>query len=566
MKKLSLRGKLWLLCGSQVLLLLLVGGIGLKSALTTSALVKTVQLTTHKRDLAAAIQLAVEKKKVGGRDALLHNDSKSLANARAEFQRQMDALEPLLSTSTSRQLFADIKSADQAYAQLVEQEIQAHQAGDDAKAIELAYGNGAQQVRANLNTSIDALINWFSKQAEDAEAEQIAESRSASFWMLVISGLGVAIGLFVGALIARSLIASILPIVATLQEIANHNLCIPDVEVTVQDELGKAGDALNTMKGNLSKLVGSITLSAEQLAAATEQIAYGARETSASAHNEAEQAGQAATAMQEMSATVREVAGHAQRASDASSRSADAARQGGRVADETLATMNNIAATTGNAAERILELGKSSEKIDSIVAVISEIAGQTNLLALNAAIEAARAGEQGRGFAVVAGEVRRLAERTGAATQEISTMIQAIQTETRVAVEAMEKGKLEVELGVQKTGEAGRALTEIIHMSEDVGNMVAQIATAATQQEGAVELINSNVTHISSMTQSSSANADQTAEACVNLSKLAAEMHSLVTAFCTGETSSAAKPRVAAAAAKPVRAASGIRRPSPAAA
>ena len=562
MEKLSLRGKLWLLCGCMVVLLLLVGGIGFKSSLTMAALVKTVQFNTHKESLTASIQLAIEKEKVGGRDALLHNDSKYLMDARAEFQRQMDILQPLLSSATSHQLFSDIQSANATYCHLVDQVIQSHQSGDEAKAIEVFYGDLAQQSKADMKKSSGALVDWYGKLAADAEQQQIAASKSSSFWMLAISLLGIAVGLFVAMLISRSLIASILPIVTTLQEIANHNLCIPDVEVMVEDELGKAGLALNTMKANLSKLVGSITFSAEQLAAATEQIAHGARESSSSAHSEAEQAGQTASAMQEMSATVREVAGHAQRASEASSRSADAARQGGLVATETLATMNNIAASTGNAAARILELGKSSEKIDNIVAVISEIAGQTNLLALNAAIEAARAGEQGRGFAVVAGEVRRLAERTGTATQEISTMIQTIQNETRIAVEAIEKGKHEVELGVQKTGESGRALTEIIHMSEDVGNLVAQIATAATQQESAVELINTSVTHISSLTQASSANADQTADACVNLSTLASELHGLVTAFCTNEVSGGPGKSVSSMARKSARPANGVNRSS----
>jgi methyl-accepting chemotaxis protein len=223
---------------------------------------------------------------------------------------------------------------------------------------------------------------------------------------------------------------------------------------------------------------------------------------------------------------------HAEKASDASARSAQAARKGGQVAEATLATMNGIATSTRNAAARILELGKSSEQIGNIIGVITEIAGQTNLLALNAAIEAARAGEQGRGFAVVAGEVRRLAERTASATQEISSMIQTIQSETKIAVDAIEKGNREVQFGVEKTSESGRVLAEIIGMSEEVGGMVAQIATAASQQQGATEQINSSVSQISNLTQASADNADQTANACVNLSALASGLQRLVTEFC----------------------------------
>jgi len=565
-KKLTLKKKLWALCGSLLAILLVVGGIGIKSALTTETLGNTVAQTTHKRTLTLELLLAFEKEKVGARDALNNGDNQYLLSARGEFQDKLDTLKPLLSSAQSHQLFDQIQAANVTYSHFVDEALQVEKSGDHAGAVKNFYAGNVQQARDDLNKSGNELTAWFGKQSEDAMSKQASGAKQSTLWILIFSCVGLLMGITVAVFVVRSLIASILPIVTTLREIANHNLCVPDVEVTVQDELGQAGLALNTMKANLSKLVGSITFSAEQLAAATEQIAHSARESSNSAHSEAEQAGQTASAMQEMSATVREVAGHAQRASDASSRSADAARQGGLVATETLTTMNSIATSTGNAAARILELGKSSEKIDNIVAVISEIAGQTNLLALNAAIEAARAGEQGRGFAVVAGEVRRLAERTGTATQEISSMIQTIQNETRIAVEAIEKGKHEVELGVQKTGESGRALTEIIHMSEDVGNLVAQIATAATQQESAVELINSSVTHISQLTQASSANADQTADACVNLSTLASEMHGLVSAFSTNEGSGGASKSVSSMAREPVRSASGVNRNSRAAA
>lgn len=532
MKKLSLKAKLWINCGSLLLILLLVGGIALKTALTTQTLAGTVQFDSHKQDLSAAIQLAIEKEKVGGRDALLHDDNQYLIAARAEFQQKSEELKPLLTSSTSYQLFSQIQDENAAYCRLVDQGIQRHQAGDHPGAVEIFYGSASKQVRADLKKSTDDLIDWYADLADKAAKEQVAGNKSAVSVIPIMTALGFVIGIGIAVFVIRSLVASIKAIVSVMESISNHNLCIPDVEVTTDDELGQAGRALNTMKANLSRMVRSITQSAEQLAGATEEIAQGAKQNSSSAHAEAEQAFQVASAMQEMSATVREVADHAQHASVASKQSATSARKGGEIADETLLTMNSIASSTSNAAGRILELGKSSEKIGNIVAVITEIAGQTNLLALNAAIEAARAGEQGRGFAVVAGEVRRLAERTASATKEIAGMIQTIQTETKVAVSAIEEGQREVEVGVKKTGETGQALKEIIGMSDELGNMVAQIATAASEQNGAAEQITSSISQISGLTQTSSTNADQTAAACGHLSELASELHRLVNEFC----------------------------------
>ena len=113
-------------------------------------------------------------------------------------------------------------------------------------------------------------------------------------------------------------------------------------------------------------------------------------------------------------------------------------------------TMEKIAAATSSVSEKMTSLAHRSEEIGKVVNVIQEISEQTNLLALNAAIEAARAGEHGRGFAVVAGEVRRLAERTKGATEEIAGTIRSIQEETRDTLEVMEESRTAVETGMER--------------------------------------------------------------------------------------------------------------------
>jgi methyl-accepting chemotaxis protein len=181
------------------------------------------------------------------------------------------------------------------------------------------------------------------------------------------------------------------------------------------------------------------------------------------------------------------------------------------------------------------ELGKSSDQIGRIIGVIDDIADQTNLLALNAAIEAARAGEQGRGFAVVADEVRKLAERTTTATKEIAQMIKNIQDETKIAVGAMEQGTKQVEEGVASTAQAGDSLKEIIEMSEQVGEMITHIATAATEQSSATEQVNSNMDQIAKLVKESAVGAQQSAKACQDLSGLALDLQKMVGSFKLGE-------------------------------
>ncbi len=152
-----------------------------------------------------------------------------------------------------------------------------------------------------------------------------------------------------------------------------------------------------------------------------------------------------------MTATIGEISHNAENAATASRDSAETANQGGAVMQAAAVTMEKIAAATSSVSDKMTSLAHRSEEIGKVVNVIQEISEQTNLLALNAAIEAARAGEHGRGFAVVAGEVRRLAERTKSATEEIAGTIRSIQEETRETLEVMHESREAVESGMEET-------------------------------------------------------------------------------------------------------------------
>jgi len=288
---------------------------------------------------------------------------------------------------------------------------------------------------------------------------------------------------------------------------------------------------LNRMKNNLRTTIQSIAGTASHVASASEEISSSATQQAQSAETQKDQAVQVATAMQEMSSTVTSVSDSCNKAATAASQAAETARLGGSIVDATLTKMKVIAESVGATAKKMEELGRSSDQIGRIIGVIDDIADQTNLLALNAAIEAARAGEQGRGFAVVADEVRKLAERTTTATKEIAQMIKNIQDETKVAVVAMESGTKQVEEGVTSTAKAGDSLRAIIQMSERVGGMIAEIATAATEQSSTTEQVNINIDQIAKLVKESAIGAQQSATACQDLSNLALDLQTMVSKF-----------------------------------
>jgi methyl-accepting chemotaxis protein len=416
----------------------------------------------------------------------------------------------------------------------VEEASAKHAASGDRNAIVNAGSELSDKgivINDGIKKSLGDLADSFDQSFRQETEQMNAENRSMNLTIAVTTLAALGLGSFIAFYLSRSILVASQSVLVQAEAIASGDLTRDELIVRSKDELGDLTSAINKVTSSLSKIVRTIAATAEQVASASEEISSGATQSAETARTQADQTQQVATAMQEMSSTVQQVSENSQKAADASHSAAQSARRGGEVVQETLATMRSIADSTTRAAARVTELGKRSEQIGKIIAVIDDIADQTNLLALNAAIEAARAGEQGRGFAVVADEVRKLAERTTKATKEIAAMIESIQVETKHAVEAMELGTREVEAGVTRTSASGTALEEIIKMSEGVGDMVAQIATAATEQSSATDQINASISQISSATQESSASAEQTAKACTDLSSLAFDLQKVVSQF-----------------------------------
>ena len=275
----------------------------------------------------------------------------------------------------------------------------------------------------------------------------------------------------------------------------------------------------------------SVAQGAETLSAATTEISARSVQSAGNAHTQSSKTNQIAAAAQEMTATIAEISHNAENAANASRLSAETADQGGTVMQAAAATMEKIATATGSVSDKMTSLAHRSEEIGKVVNVIQEISEQTNLLALNAAIEAARAGEHGRGFAVVAGEVRRLAERTKGATEEIAGTIRSIQDETRETLQVMHESRSAVETGMGETARARQSLEAIIESSKQVEHQINLIATAATEQTAASGEISESAGQISQLSTENAQGAEEAVEALKNLASLASDLDGLIRQF-----------------------------------
>ncbi len=293
------------------------------------------------------------------------------------------------------------------------------------------------------------------------------------------------------------------------------------IRLSTTDELSNAAERFNAMAQSMAEVMQRVQRSADEVSQAAAGMAASASQVSRSSAHQSEAASSMAAAVEEMTVGIDEIGRHANEAESISSRSGELSESGAQVVQQTAAEMELIAREVDATASTIEALGKKSAEITSIVNVIREIADQTNLLALNAAIEAARAGETGRGFAVVADEVRKLAERTSGATQEISGMVQAIQSGTGAAVQSMNRGVERVREGVVLTQRAGSAMDEIRNGAQTVVRSVSDISMALKEQSAASNDIARNVEQIAQMAEENNAAVGETASTAGRLEQLA---------------------------------------------
>ena len=237
---------------------------------------------------------------------------------------------------------------------------------------------------------------------------------------------------------------------------------------------------------------------------------------------------QAAEAVGEMGLTIHEVERNSGQAGETAEETRNNALKGRAVVSNLAGAITDVDAKAQSLKESLNKLGDRADSIGQIMTVISDIADQTNLLALNAAIEAARAGEAGRGFAVVADEVRKLAEKTMTATQEVGASITAIQHSARANINEVSTAVENITDATSLANSSGEALTEIVNLAAANSAVVASIATAAEEQSATSEEINRAITQINVISTETAATMREAAQAVSELSAQAQALNALI--------------------------------------
>jgi len=338
------------------------------------------------------------------------------------------------------------------------------------------------------------------------------------------------LGIFAAAIITRQITHPLRETLAIVECIASGDLTHTMV-ITRRDELGTLQQGIQRMGVTLRDLISGIRDGVTQIASAAEELSAVTEQTSAGVNSQKVETDQVATAMHEMSATVHEVARNAEQASVAASDADKQAREGDKVVGEAIQQIERLASEVVRSTDAMNVLEQESDKIGKVMDVIKAVAEQTNLLALNAAIEAARAGEAGRGFAVVADEVRGLAQRTQQSTEEIESLVAALQNGTRQVSEIMIGSRTLTDSSVELTRKAGISLESITRTVSSIQAMNQQIAAAAEQQSSVADEISRSIVNVRDVSEQTAEASEETAASSVELARLGGQLQMMVSHF-----------------------------------
>ncbi|GLQ31802.1 energy taxis-modulating methyl-accepting chemotaxis protein with Cache_1 sensory domain [Litoribrevibacter albus] len=364
------------------------------------------------------------------------------------------------------------------------------------------------------------------------EAELYESLNQSALTTLIITAILIALSIVAITILIKQTVKPLSITAKLLEDIGSGEGDLTKrIKVSSQDEVGQVGKGFNSFVVKLQDIIQQVIQKSNGVLSMSEDIHHQSQYSLEQTGNQRMSIESLAAAISEMNSTIQEIAQNANNAADLARDANSNVEEGHNIVKDSITQIQSLSNEMTNAAQVIHELSEQSESIGGILNVIRGISEQTNLLALNAAIEAARAGEQGRGFAVVADEVRSLAQKTADSTDEIQRMIEQLQSGSRKAVEAINKGQESTNQTVEFVDKAGSALVTIRSAVEQITDMNFQVATATEEQSQAIDEMNENVVKVEEASNENLEVADQVTQLATQLSDFANELSELTAQF-----------------------------------
>lgn len=414
------------------------------------------------------------------------------------------------------------------------------------------YNRKGKDDTVKLRDSLNSMTNITKEKAKAANEAAIESGRSSMMVMLITTIVCVLLLLAFSYKLINSIRGALNIMVHVCDKLSSGNFIVRTEPSQRKDELGDVHRALYDMTLKIGDLLKEVSKTTEQMAAASQQLNSSSMESANAATSVAQSVADAAAVVVQqqtavtngtdsvasISQSVKSISQETEEISQEADQAAKKAEAGNLVVEKSVNQIHSVEEKVRTTARLVDELGARSQEIGAIVDTISDLAGQTNLLALNAAIEAARAGEQGRGFAVVAEEVRKLAEQSATAAQQIADLIGRIQDDTSKAVASMDSDRQAVVQGAESVEGLRQVFEEINGLVIDVAGKIesmsdsiqhvadqsSEITNHMEQIDTGAAKVADNMQSISAATEEQSASAQEIASASDSLARQAQDV------------------------------------------
>lgn len=414
------------------------------------------------------------------------------------------------------------------------------------------YNRKGKDDTVKLRDSLNSMTNITKEKAKAANEAAIESGRSSMMVMLITTIVCVLLLLAFSYKLINSIRDALNIMVHVCDKLSSGNFIVRTEPSQRKDELGDVHRALYDMTLKIGDLLKEVSKTTEQMAAASQQLNSSSMESANAATSVAQSVADAASVVVQqqtavtngadsvasISQSVKSISQETEEISQEADQAAKKAEAGNLVVEKSVNQIHSVEEKVRTTARLVDELGARSQEIGAIVDTISDLAGQTNLLALNAAIEAARAGEQGRGFAVVAEEVRKLAEQSATAAQQIADLIGRIQDDTSKAVASMDSDRQAVVQGAESVEGLRQVFEEINGLVIDVAGKIesmsdsiqhvadqsSEITNHMEQIDTGAAKVADNMQSISAATEEQSASAQEIASASDSLARQAQDV------------------------------------------